>query len=130
MLTTTTRRRRSTRSTKAPLTRASRSHGSCWTVTAARTASGLVEMEATSRGPAARNAPSPRLVIAEADHRRPKPVPRDGWLSRRASARDDEKIPATRDSGRGQYAPERRVDMGVRGLVRGASRRRYLYDRF
>jgi hypothetical protein len=33
----------------------------------------------------------------------------------------DEKIPATRDSGRGQNAPERRADMRREDLVRGAT---------
>src|SRR5215211_334509 len=61
-------RRRSSRSTSAPLIKEKSSHGSCWAKAIPATRTGSRVREATSSGPATSVTPSPRFDTVLADH--------------------------------------------------------------
>ena len=105
--TASTRRRRSSRSTYAPLISEKSSHGSCWAKAAPAISAGSSVSEATSSGPAARTMPSPTFETALAAHSGPKPRP-----SRGASVLRHGSIAATvTGSPQGQPGPPRASEM-------------------
>ena len=97
----TTIRRRSSRSARAPLNNANNNQGSCWMNAAAPTAAGSSVMDATSNGPAASIAPSPRFEIAAAGQILRKSRPSSGGRTElRIGAPDAGRAVAPRRLGR------------------------------